>query len=138
MLVTIATDGFVAADGAGGWAFVARGDGVDVTRRGELRNVAPHLAEWRAMMEALAWAEGALFEAGDEIELRTDSALVAKGLASRKPAMSGEAAEARAACRQALARLGERGIRASVVRVPREANEEADRQSRRAAGDDPR
>lgn len=135
VLVTIATDGFVASDGAAGWAFVAHGEGLDVTRRGELSAVPPHLAEWRAMLEALTWAEGApLLARGDELEIRTDSALIAKGLASRKPAMSGQAAESRAACRKVLARLAERGIRARVIRVPREANTEADLHSRRGAG----
>jgi hypothetical protein len=84
------------------------------------------------MTEALAWAEATLAE-GDALELRTDSALVAKGLASRRPAMSGEAAEARAACRQALARLGQRGVKARVQRIGREENVEADGQARLGA-----
>jgi ribonuclease HI len=128
--VVASTDGFVGADGQAGWAFVARGEGVDVAQRGELGPVPPHVAEWVAASEALAWAERTLTP-GDELVLRTDSALVAKGLAARKPAMSGEAAELRAACRQRLARLAERGVKAKVERVPRETNEEADRLSRR-------
>jgi len=139
VLLTVSTDGFVSEAGEAGWAFVVRGGGRgagsvgDATRRGRLpAGTTSHEAEWRAMLEALAFVEAdARLAPGDEVELRTDSALVAKGLASRKPAMSGAAAEARAACRQALARLGARGVRARVVRVPREANKEADRQSRR-------
>jgi len=128
--VVVSTDGFVGADGQAGWAFVARGEGVDVARRGALGPVPSHLAEWTAASQGLAWAEEALAP-GDELVLRTDSALVAKGLASRRPHMSGEAAELRAACRQRLARLAERGVAAKVERVGREANEEADRLSRR-------
>lgn len=127
--VVVSTDGFVSEAGDASWAFVARGDGVDETRRGELGRAPPHLAEWVAASRALAWAEASL-AGGDELELRTDSALVAKGLARRKPAMSGEAAEIRAECRRALARLAERGVRARVVRVGRERNREADELSR--------
>lgn len=131
-VVVIMTDGFVGEDGAG-WAFVARGDGVAVTRAAALPPGTPsHLAEWAAVVAALAWAE-AKVESGAEIELRTDSALVAKGLASRRPALHGEAAEVRAACRQALARLGAAGVRARVVRVRREENTEADAAARAAA-----
>jgi ribonuclease HI len=125
----VSTDGYVGDEGAG-WAFVARPG--DIVRRGALARCPSHEAEWRAMAEALAWAEAALAE-GDELELRTDSALVAKGLASRRPAMSGVAAEARAACRQALARLAGRGVRAKVLRVDRSRNEEADGEARAAA-----
>lgn len=124
------TDGYVAADGRGGWAFVVPGG--DVSEAGALTGAAPHLAEWTAMMNALRWAEETL-QPGDALELVTDSALVAKGLASRRPAMSGEAATMRAHCRQALARLGERGVKARVVRVARELNEEADALARAAA-----
>jgi len=128
-LVVLSTDGYVGEDGAG-WAFVARPG--DVVRRGALPACPSHVAEWRAMREALAWAEEAL-QPGDSLEIRTDSALVAKGLASRRPSMSGEAAEARAACRQVLARLAQRGVRAKVLRVDRSANVEADGQARGAA-----
>lgn len=125
--VVVSTDGYVSEAGVGGWAFVtSRGE----SGEGELFNVAPHVAEWVAMSQALAWAERALTP-GDDLVLRTDSALVAKGLAKRKPAMSGEAAQMRAACRQALARLGARGVRAVVERVPREENAAADALSRR-------
>jgi ribonuclease HI len=136
--VVIMTDGFVAADGAAGWAFVARTEhsAIDVTRSGALPPAtASHLAEWVAVEAALGWAESALDE-GDEIELRTDSAIVAKGLASRRPALHGDAAELRAACRQALARLGAAGIKARVVRVRREENAEADAAARAAATND--
>lgn len=125
--VVVSTDGFVSEAGEAGWAFVTnRGE----SNGGALSNVPPHVAEWVAMSEALAWAEATLV-AGDELVLRTDSALVAKGLHKRKPAMSGDAAEMRAACRQALARLGARGVRAVVERVPRAENEQADALSRR-------
>lgn len=128
----IHTDGYVASDGRGAWAFVARGDDVHASEAGALEGVESHLAEWIAVTRALAWSEGALAR-GDSIELRTDSALVAKGLASRRPAMSGPAAELRASCRQALARLAKAGVKAKVVRVPREENEEADALAREAA-----
>lgn len=130
--VVLATDGYV-GDGVAGWAFVAWGaQGPLAEEAGALAACAPHLAEWTAMERALAWAEGALVE-GDGLLVRTDSALVAKGLASRRPEMSGEAALARAACRQALARMGERGVRARVERVAREENERADALAREAA-----
>ena len=126
--VIVSTDGYVGSEGAA-WAFVAG----DITRSGVLAPTAPsHVAEWAAVSAALAWAEATL-EAGDSIELRTDSALVAKGLASRRPAISGEAAETRAACRQALARLAASGVQAKVVRVRREENSEADAAARGAA-----
>ncbi|MEA3198929.1 MAG: Reverse transcriptase-like [Thermoplasmata archaeon] len=128
--VVVWTDGYVGEVGAG-WAFVAQPGGV--VRRGALPACPSHEAEWRAVREALSWAEAALAP-GDALELRTDSALVAKGLASRRPAMSGEAAEARAACRQALARLGQRGVKARVQRIGREENVEADGQARLGAG----
>ena len=130
-VVTVWTDGYADADGAG-WAFVARGGDVDVRRAGALAACPSHLAEWAATLRGLAWAEEALAE-GDELLLRTDSALVAKGLASRRPRMTGEAAEMRAEARRALARLGERGVRARVERVPREENAEADGLAREAA-----
>jgi ribonuclease HI len=131
-LVLVATDGYVGEDGrAAAWAFVVSG-ARQAREAGALPGGPSHLAEWTAVSRALAWAEARL-DAGDELELRTDSALVAKGLASRRPEMSGEAAELRAACRQALARLAGRGVRARVVRVRREENEEADAEARRAA-----
>lgn len=130
--VLVATDGFVGG-GAAGWAFVATGEAGELARAsGALPECAPHLAEWTAVAHALGWAEGALAE-GDRLQLRTDSALVAKGLASRRPAMSGDAAQLRAACRQALARLAARGIRARVERVGREENTLADGLARAAA-----
>lgn len=131
----ISTDGYRSAEGVAAWAFVATTpDGARHAESGRLDGDATsHLAEWVAVHEALAWAERALDE-GDVALLRTDSALVAKGLASRRPSMSGEAAERRAACRQALARLGQRGIRVRVARVGRETNVEADGEARRAAG----
>lgn len=127
--VVVWTDGYV-GDGVAGWAFVARPPGL--VRAGPLAVCPSHEAEWRAATEALAWAEQTLAP-GDALELRTDSALVAKGLASRRPAMSGAAAEARAACRQALARLAQRGVRAKVSRVDRTDNAEADAAAREAA-----
>ena len=132
MRVVVATDGFVAQDGRAGWSFVAHGGGHDAREAGALAGVESHLAEWIAVSRALEWAERSL-QTGDALELRTDSALVAKGLASRRPEMSGEAGQRRAACRQALARLGSRGIRARVVRVAREENGEADALARAAA-----
>ncbi|HUR68857.1 MAG TPA: reverse transcriptase-like protein [Candidatus Thermoplasmatota archaeon] len=134
MRVLVSTDGFVADDGSAAWAFVAFADGVTTASRSGMlsRRTASHLAEWTAMRQALAWAEESLEEG--ELELRTDSALVAKGLASRRPEMSGEAAALRAECRQALARLAARGVTARVVRVRREENEAADGLARDAAG----
>lgn len=130
--VELATDGYV-GDGLAGWAFVAWDeDGERADGSGALPECPAHLAEWTAVQRALVWAEHALAR-GDALVLRTDSALVAKGLASRRPGMSGEAAQLRAACRQALARLGERGIRAKVERVDRGANERADALARDAA-----
>ena len=133
--VVVMTDGYV-GERAAGWAFLARaGEEIDIARSGSLSpGTASHEAEWAAVAAALAWAEATL-ESGDTIELRTDSALVAKGLASRRPEMSGPLAETRAACRQALARLGAAGVRATVVRVRREENAEADALARRAAND---
>lgn len=133
LAVVVHTDGFVAEDGRAGWAFVAEGRAHDA---GSLERVASHLAEWTAMSRALAWAERTL-EQGETLELRTDSALVAKGLASRRPEMSGEAATLRAECRKTLARLAQRGVKAKVVRVKREDNAEADALARAAAGDRP-
>lgn len=127
--VVISTDGYVGADGAG-WAFVVHGEGHHVVERGVLPDCPSHYAEWVAVERALGWSERAL-GGGDELELRTDSALVAKGLARRRPAMSGEAAAKRAACRQALARLALSGVKVNVVRVARTANAEADGEARR-------
>ena len=124
----LSVDGYVAASGQGGWAVVANGRTV---ASGATSGEPSHLVEWRAAAAALAWMERHA-EPG-EATLRTDSVLVARGLASRRPAMSGEAAEVRAACRQALARLAEAGVRVRVVRVPRESNVPADRAARRAA-----
>lgn len=133
MRVLVFSDAFV-GDGRAGWAFVADGlDGIPTRMSGPLPgSISSHEAEWVAVSRALAWAEGALAP-GDELELRVDSALVAKGLASRRPEMSGAAAQLRAACRQALARMGQAGIRARVVRVRREENAEADAAARAAA-----
>lgn len=128
----ISTDAHVGDDGDSGWAFVAHGDGLSLHENGPLPKGPSHLAEWRAMAEALRWAMDAL-AAGDELDLHTDSALVAKGLAARKPAMSGEAAELRAHCRMTLARLGEAGIRVRVRRIQRSANAEADQLARQAS-----
>ena len=128
------SDGFAAADGRAGWAFVARDDDGSESGRaaGPLRDAPSHLVEWTAVARALAWAERALAR-GDTLEVRVDSALVAKGLASRRPEMSGEAAQLRAECRQALARLAANGVRSKVVRIRREENEEADALARAAA-----
>jgi ribonuclease HI len=128
-LVSVWTDAYVGEDGAG-WAFIVHPGGF--SRHGALNPCTSHEAEWAAVCEALAWAERELAD-GDALELRTDSALVAKGLASRRPAMSGPAAEARASCRQALARMGARGIRTKILRVDRSENAEADGLARRAA-----
>lgn len=129
----VSTDGYVGSVGAA-WAFVATAPLRRETRSGALPpDVPPHLAEWRAVHEALSWAEEHL-DRGDHVELHTDSALVAKGLASRRPQVSGEAGELRAACRQALARLAKEGIRVRVSRVRREENEDADALAREAAG----
>ncbi|HET6405564.1 MAG TPA: hypothetical protein VFH78_13040 [Candidatus Thermoplasmatota archaeon] len=128
----VSTDGYVAHDGRAGWAFVARVEAHAARDSGSLAGVRSHLAEWVAVSRALAWAEATLAR-GDALELRTDSALVAKGLASRRPEMSGEAGALRAACRQALARLAANGVPAKVVRVPREENDEADALARAAA-----
>lgn len=130
--VVVASDGHVSEDGRAGWAFVVEGFARRIERGGSRADVASHVVEWTAVREALAWCETNL-ESGDSVTLRTDSALVAKGLARRRPEMSGEAAELRAASRQALARLAARGVRATVVRVSREANAEADAAARRAA-----
>ena len=124
----LACDGYVGPQGQAAWAWVCE-DG----QRGSGRlpdRVASHLAEWRACSEALAHLEG---HAAGDVVVQVDSALVAKGLAARTPAMSGEAAEMRAACRQALARLAERGVRVRVERVPRERNTEADALARATA-----
>lgn len=126
--VDVAIDGYVGPDGRGGWAVVAGGR---VVASGATAGEPSHLVEWRAAAAALAWLERR-GERG-ESTLATDSVLVARGLASRRPAMSGEAAAVRAACRQALARLAAAGVGVRVVRVPREANAEADAAARRAA-----
>lgn len=128
--LVVSTDGHVGEAGAA-WAFVAEGEDEPITRAGLLEGPPSHLAEWRAALEALRFVEDRL-NRGDELELRTDSALVAKGLASRRPAMSGEAAEARAECRQRLARLAKAGVRIRVLRVRREENAVADSLARQA------
>ena len=126
-LVVISTDAYVGPDGVAGWAFVSSNGAQE---RGALPlGTASHLAEWQATARALAWALQNV-HAPDTVELRTDSALVAKGLASRRPAMHGEAAVLRAECRRALAALGQVGVRARVERVPREQNAAADELSR--------
>jgi ribonuclease HI len=126
--LTLACDGYVGPQGEAAWAWVcddgARGSGLLATR------VASHLAEWRAAQEGIAHLQQ---HAPGEVTLQVDSALVAKGLAARRPEMSGEAGEVRAACRQALARLAERGVRVRVERVPRERNTEADALARATA-----
>lgn len=127
--VVISTDGYVGPTGAG-WAFVVHGEGHETVERGSLPDCPSHLAEWCAVEQALAWCERAL-ASGDDLELRTDSALVAKGLARRSPAMGGEAAVKRAACRQAIARLAGAGVKVKVLRVARAANAEADGEARR-------
>lgn len=127
--VVISTDGYVGPQGAG-WAFVVHGEGHEFVDRGGLPDCPSHLAEWCAVEQALAWARRFLGH-GDELELRTDSALVAKGLARRNPAMSGEAAVKRAACRQAIAALARDGVKVKVLRVDRAANAEADGEARR-------
>lgn len=130
--LSVAFDAFVGADGAAGWAFVVAGGHEDF---GALpRGTASHLAEWEAAWRAISWLTDHV-EGPARVALRTDSALVAKGLASRRPAMHGEAATIRAECRKALARLGERGVRVAVARVPREENAAADALSRRGAGE---
>lgn len=129
------TDGYVGSAGAA-WAFVATAPMHRRARSGTLpRDVPPHLAEWHAVHAALAWAEAHL-ERGDEVQLHTDSALVAKGLAKRRPHVGGEAGELRAECRQALSRLAEAGIRVRVSRVRREENADADALARETAGAD--
>ena len=132
MTVLVFSDGYVGEDGIGGWAFVVRGAGVEASGSGMLSGASSHLAEWTAVANALAWCEEHL-EGPAALEIRTDAALVAKGLAARRPEMHGEAAALRAGCRQALARLAKKGVRAHVVRVPREENGEADALAREAA-----
>jgi ribonuclease HI len=132
MRVLASTDGVVCTDGRAGWAFIAEWDGGRIERAGALVDATSHLAEWTAISCALAWAETFL-EEGATPEIYTDSALVAKGMASRRPAMTGEAAALRASCRQALARLAMRGITGRVVRVRREENAAADALARAAA-----
>lgn len=130
MRLVIHTDGYADASAAG-WAFVASGD---ITHRdsGALPPSPSHLAEWIAVARALAWVES-VGGPGDDVLLETDSALVEKGLASRRPAMSGEAAQLRADARKALARLGARGVKVRIERVPREKNQAADALARDAA-----
>lgn len=132
MEIEVATDGYVSEAGAAGWAFIARFPGGEARRSGALTGAPSHLAEWTAVAEALRWAE-AHATMGDLLRLSTDSALVAKGLAKRRPEMSGAAGELRAEARRTLARLAERGIRARVTRVPRARNAEADALAREAA-----
>ncbi len=133
--VVVTTDGYAGTYGVS-WAFIATGPPgtQNVRESGTLSpNVPSHVAEWTAAKHALTWAESTLHR-GDNLELRTDSALVAKGLASRRPEMSGEAAHLRAECRQALTRLANAGIHASVTRIRREENEDADTLAREALG----
>lgn len=125
--LVVHVDGYVAADGIGAWAVVVDGR---PTLSGRVAGEPIHLVEWRAIAAALAWLE--VSAAPRDVRLVTDSALVERGLASRRPEMHGEAGEIRAASRQALARLAARGIRVRVQRVPREANREADGAARRA------
>lgn len=125
------TDAYVGDSGAA-WAFIAACVTGDEAHSGAIPRGPSHLAEWRAAHEALVWAEAHLGR-GDELELRTDSALVAKGLGGRRPHVSGEAGELRAACRQALARLAGAGVEVRVSRVRREENAAADALARGAA-----
>lgn len=133
-LVDVSIDGYVGPDGRGGWAVVVEGR---TAASGATSGEPSHLVEWRAASAALAWLER---RRGPDVERRalevrlvTDSALVERGLSARKPAMSGEAAEVRARCRQAIARLAAAGVRVQVVRVPREENAAADAAARQAA-----
>lgn len=123
----VCCDGYRAADGRAAWAFLCD-DGARAS--GELpAGTRSHLAEWHAVARALDHLDR---HGSGEVTLQVDAALVAKGLAARRPAMSGEAAELRAACRQALARLDAKGVRVRVARVEREANREADALARAA------
>ena len=129
----VSTDGYRSSAGVASWAFVVEAEGAPASRSGRITGDATsHLAEWVAVTEALAWIE-AHAQPGDVVELRTDSALVDKGLASRRPEMSGEAGERRAAARQTLARLAQQGIKVKVARVPRTDNTKADEAARAAA-----
>lgn len=126
--LVVHVDGYVAADGIGAWAVVVDGR---PTLSGRVLGEPIHLVEWRAVAAALAWLE--LSAPPGDVRIVTDSALVERGLASRRPEIHGEAGEIRAASRQALARLAARGIRVRIERVPREANREADEAARGAA-----
>lgn len=128
----VASDGHVSADGRAAWAWVC---GCGASAAAALpRATASHVAEWRGAAEALAHLRG---HGPGEAVLQTDSALVAKGLAARTPAMRGEAGELRAACRQLLARLAEAGLSVQVVRVDREVNAAADALARATANAPP-
>jgi ribonuclease HI len=126
--MSIACDGYVGQGRAGAaWVCDCGAQGMEALAA----STASHVAEWRACALALAHLRG---HAPGDVALRTDSALVAKGLAARRPEMRGEAGELRARCRQELARLAERGVRVRVERVPRAANLAADALSRRGKG----
>lgn len=129
----LACDGYVDKDGRAAWAFVCD-DGAAQAGLLPLRT-ASHLAEWQAAEHGLAHLAA---HAPGEVVLQVDSALVAKGLAARRPEMSGEAAELRARCRQRLAALAARGVRVQVQRVPREENQAADALARRAVREGPK
>jgi ribonuclease HI len=124
----VASDGYVGPSGEAAWAWVcscgAEGAGKLPDR------TASHLAEWLAAQAAL---EHLAVHAPGHAALQVDSALVAKGLAARRPEMSGEAAEVRAECRRTLARLAEAGLQVQVERVDREANAQADALARATA-----
>lgn len=124
----VASDAYVGPAGEAAWAWVCS-CGQEASGRLPDRT-ASHLAEWLAARAAL---EHLAAHAPGHAALQVDSALVAKGLAARRPEMSGEAAEVRAACRKALARLAEEGLQVQVERVDREDNAQADALARQAA-----
>lgn len=123
----LACDGYVGPDGRAGWGWVCD---CGAQGQGALPEMPSHLAEWRACAEGLAHLDA---HGPGEVVLQVDAALVAKGLGARRPAMSGEAAELRAACRQRLAALAAKGVPVRVERVPRESNRAADALARAAA-----
>lgn len=131
--VSVSADAYVGPEGAG-WALVVRDAAGHelLASSGPLPPSPSHLAEWRALGRALDWV--ATVEGPAEVRLLVGSALVAKGLAASKPAMSGEAVELRAEARRRLARLAARSIRVRVERIAREGNRRADELARSAAG----
>ncbi len=129
--VVVSTDGYASEDAAA-WAFIATQRNAEEPHAGALPPLASHLAEWRAAAEALHWAESHLGP-GDTLDLRTDSALVAKGLGFKGNHLTGLTAEFGAACGEALERLALRGVKVHVLRVRREENGPADRLARETA-----